>query len=467
VQKHRVQPPAGPAAAGTSPAAPPTRARYLIILVLFLVTTINYADRATLSIVGSDLSRDLGLDAVTLGYLLSAFSWSYVALQLPGGWLLDRLGSRRVYRWSLLGWSVFTIAQAGVGLLGAARVAAATLFGLRLGLGAAEAPSFPANSRLVAVWFPTAERGLASAIFNAAQYFSTVLFYPVMGAVTHAFGWPWVFVLMGSTGLIFGLAWNRLVYEPADHPRANAAEVEHIRAGGGLVDLDQGTARQTAAPSRPGLILELLRQRMLIGIFLGQYCINVLTWFFLTWFPIYLVKERGMSILQVGFVAVLPALCGFIGGVLGGWISDTLLRRGVPLSTARKVPIVAGLLLSTIIVGCNYVSAQWAVMVLMSLAFFGKGVGALGWAVMADVAPREATGLAGGLFNMCGNLAGIVTPIVIGYILQNTGSFEGALVYVGVHALLAVVSFVAIVGDIRRIELPPLRGVPVAVPATR
>jgi ACS family glucarate transporter-like MFS transporter len=276
-----------------------------------------------------------------------------------------------------------------------------------------------------------------------------------------------VFVLMGAVGLVFGLAWNRLVYEPADHPLANAAEVDHIRAGGGLVDLDQGTARRTTAPGRPGLILDLLRERMLVGIFLGQYCINVLTWFFLTWFPIYLVKQRGMSILQVGFVAVLPALCGFIGGVLGGWISDTLLRRGVPLSTARKAPIVAGLLLSTIIVGCNYVSAQWAVIALMSLAFFGKGVGALGWAVMADVAPREATGLASGLFNMCGNLAGIVTPIVIGYILQSTGSFEGALVYVGAHALLAVVSFLVIVGDIRRIELPPVSGVPVAVPATR
>jgi MFS transporter, ACS family, glucarate transporter len=470
VQKQRVQHrPGSPAAGrdGVRAADEPTRARYLIILILFLVTTINYADRATLSIVGTDLSRDLGLDAVTLGYLLSAFSWSYVALQLPGGWLLDRLGSRRVYRWSLLGWSVFTIAQAGVGMLGAARAAATTLFALRLGLGAAEAPSFPANSRLVAVWFPTAERGLASAIFNAAQYFSTVLFYPIMGTVTHAFGWPWVFVLMGAVGLVFGLAWNRLVYEPADHPLANAAEVDHIRAGGGLVDLDQGTARRTTAPGRPGLILDLLRERMLVGIFLGQYCINVLTWFFLTWFPIYLVKQRGMSILQVGFVAVLPALCGFIGGVLGGWISDTLLRRGVPLSTARKAPIVAGLLLSTIIVGCNYVSAQWAVIALMSLAFFGKGVGALGWAVMADVAPREATGLASGLFNMCGNLAGIVTPIVIGYILQSTGSFEGALVYVGAHALLAVVSFLVIVGDIRRIELPPVSGVPVAVPATR
>ena len=228
----------------------PSRARYLIILVLFIVSTINYADRATLSIVGTQLSKDLQLDPVTLGYLLSAFSWSYVALQIPGGWLLDRLGSRRVYRWSLLGWSAFTVAQAGVGVIGSARAAAAVLFGLRLGLGAAEAPSFPANSRLVAVWFPTAERGMASAIFNASQYFSTVLFYPVMGAVTHHWGWPWVFVVMGGIGLVFGLAWNRLVYEPADHPLANAEEVEHIRRGGGLVDLDRGGA--PAAAARPG-----------------------------------------------------------------------------------------------------------------------------------------------------------------------------------------------------------------------
>jgi ACS family glucarate transporter-like MFS transporter len=457
VPKHGVPTQPEPGHPADRPADTPTRARWLIILVLFIVSTINYADRATLSIVGTALSRDLQLDAVTLGYLLSAFSWTYVALQIPGGWLLDRAGSRRVYRWSLLGWSLFTMAQAVVGVLGAGRAAAATLFGLRLGLGAAEAPSFPANSRLVAVWFPTAERGLASAIFNASQYFSTVLFYPVMGALTHHLGWPSVFLVMGAIGLVFGLAWNRLVYEPADHPLANAAEVDHIRRGGGLVDLDRAGANSAPA-ARPGLVFELLQQRMLLGIFLGQYCINVLTWFFLTWFPIYLVRQRGMSILQVGFVAVLPALCGFIGGILGGVVSDALLRRGVPLSAARKIPIVAGLLLSTVIVGCNYVSTQWAVIALMCLAFFGKGVGALGWAVMADVAPREATGLAGGLFNTFGNLAGIVTPIVIGYILQGTGSFEGALVYVGAHALLAVVAFLVIVGDIRRIELPPAAG---------
>ena len=194
---------------------------------------------------------------------------------------------------------------------------------------------------------------------------------------------------------------------------------------------------------------------MLLGIFLGQYCINVLTWFFLTWFPIYLVKQRGMSILQVGFVAVLPAMCGFLGGILGGWISDTLLRRGAPLSTARKVPIVAGLLLSTIIVGCNYVSAQWAVIFAHEPGLLRQGRRRPRLGGDGRRRAAEATGLAGGLFNMFGNLAGIVMPIVIGYILQSTGSFEGALVYVGAHALLAVVAFLVIVGDIRRIELPP------------
>lgn len=445
-----------------TPAGPaPTRARYRILAVLFLVTTLNYADRATLSIVGTDLAAALRLDPVTMGYLLSAFSVTYVACQIPGGWLLDARGSRRVYRWSLLGWSAFTLAQAVTPVVAAAgagvRTAAATLFGLRLGLGAAEAPAFPANSRLVAAWFPAAERGMASAVFNSAQYFATVLFYPIMGAITHQLGWPWVFVLMGALGLAFGVSWPRLVYDPRDHPGANAAEVAYIAAGGGLVDLDRpGAAAAPVVPRRSQgtLILALLRNRMLAGIFLGQYGINAMTWFFLTWFPIYLVKARGLTILQVGFVAALPALCGFAGGLLGGWISDRLLARGVSLSAARKIPIVGGLLLSTVIVGCNYLASPAAVIACLSLAYFGKGVGALGWAVMSDVAPREATGLAGGLFNTAGNLAGVLTPIAIGYILRETGSFAGALVFVGAHALLAVVSFLVIVGEIRRVELP-------------
>ena len=197
----------------------------------------------------------------------------------------------------------------------------------------------------------------------------------------------------------------------------------------------------------------LLSRRMLIGIYIGQYCVNVLTYFFLTWFPVYLVEQRGMSILKAGVVIVLPAICGFAGGVLGGIMSDALLRRGVSLSLARKIPIVGGLLLSTSMILCNFVQANWIVVLIMSLAFFGKGVGSLGWAVVADTAPKEMTGLYGGLFNTFGNVGAITTPIVIGYIVAVTGSFSGALVYVGANALLAVLGYTVIAGRFERVHL--------------
>ncbi|WP_336874064.1 MFS transporter, partial [Pseudomonas juntendi] len=195
------------------------------------------------------------------------------------------------------------------------------------------------------------------------------------------------------------------------------------------------------------------------------YCINAITYFFLTWFPVYLVQERGMTILKAGFIASLPAVCGFIGGVLGGVISDWLLRRGNSLTFSRKLPIVCGLMLSTTMVFCNYVDAEWMVVGFMTLAFFGKGIGALGWAVVADTSPKQIAGLSGGLFNTFGNIASITTPIVIGYIISATGSFKWALVYVGANALVAVFSYLAIVGPIKRIELRDDAPKPQAEPA--
>src|SRR5512134_2790841 len=149
--------------------------RYVVVWLLFLATTVNYADRATLSIAGSSLAKDLSLDPVAMGYVFSAFGWAYVLGQIPGGWLLDRFGSKRVYVASVAAWSIVTLLQGFVGLL-AAGAAVVVLFVLRLLLGCAEAPSVPGNSRIVAAWFPTAERGTASAIFNSAQYFALVLF---------------------------------------------------------------------------------------------------------------------------------------------------------------------------------------------------------------------------------------------------------------------------------------------------
>ena len=429
-----------------------TNVRYWIVVMLFIVTAFNYGDRATLSIAGPAMTKDLGLDSVGMGFIFSAFSWAYVIGQIPGGWLLDRFGSKKVYFYSIFTWSIFTLFQGFVGAFSLANAVIA-LFVLRFMVGLCESPSFPGNSRIVAAWFPAQERGTAVSIFNSAQYFATVIFAPIMGWLTHAVGWSHVFFFMGGTGILLSFLWLKVIKNPTDHPGMNRAELEYIEKGGALTNMDQPAKKAELTVSKWNAIKQLLQSRMMMGVYLGQYCINALTYFFITWFPVYLVQERGMSILKAGFIASIPAICGFTGGVLGGIISDFMLRRGYSLTLARKTPIVLGMLLSMSMVICNYVDSEMMVIIVMAAAFFGKGVGALGWAVMADTAPKEISGLSGGLFNMFGNLSGIVTPIAIGYIIKSTGSFNGALVYVGLHALLAIISFVFIVGTIKRIEL--------------
>jgi len=433
-----------------------TRVRYLILSMLFLVTTINYADRATIAIAGANIQEDLGIDSVSLGYIFSAFGWAYVIGQIPGGWLLDRFGSKRVYGAGIFLWSLFTLMQSFVGQIQIVS-AVVGLFLLRLLVGFAEAPSFPGNARVVAAWFPTAERGLASAIFNSAQYFATVIFAPLMGWLTFTFGWESVFLVMGAVGIVVAGVWMVVIYSPRKHPLINAEELEYIGANGGLIDLDSAPPSDGEAVPETmphwRYLGQLLTNRMMLGVYLGQYCINAITYFFLTWFPVYLVQEQGMSILKAGFIASLPAVSGFTGGILGGFFSDYLLRRGLSLGAARKTPIVIGMCLATGMMVCNYVNSEWLVVAVMSLAFFGKGFGALGWAVVSDTSPKEIAGLSGGLFNTFGNIASITTPIIIGYIISATGSFHWALVYVAANAVLAIFSYLVIVGPIERVEL--------------
>ena len=428
-----------------------SRIRWGILAMLFIATTINYADRATIAIAGPDIAKDLGLSPVEMGYIFSAFAWSYVLAQLPGGWLLDRFGSKMTYGCSIFLWSLFTLLQGFVGFFSGA-AAFILLIALRLLVGASEAPAFPGNSRITSAWFPTQERGLAASIFNSAQYFATVAFAPLMGWIVHHYGWQSIFFFMGALGMLVALVWFKTIYSPKDHPRLSAGDLQYMEQGGALVELDR-KQQATSSVATLACIKELLSSRMLLGVYIGQYCINSLTYFFITWFPIYLVQERGMNILQAGFLASLPAIAGFLGGISGGWLSDRLMKKGYSITLSRKLPIVVGMLMSTSMIGCNYVATDTLVIAIMSLAYFGKGVGALGWAVVADTSPKEAGGLSGGLFNTFGNTAGIVTPIVIGYLVQATGSFAAALAYVGAHAVLAIVSYLCVVGDIKRITL--------------
>ncbi|KMV34817.1 MFS transporter [Franconibacter pulveris] len=426
--------------------------RFYILLTIFIVTTINYADRATLSIAGTEVAKALQLDAISMGYIFSAFGWAYLLMQIPGGWLLDRYGSKKVYTWSLFFWSLFTFTQGFVDMLPLAW-AGISMFFMRFMLGFSEAPSFPANARIVAAWFPTKERGTASALFNAAQYFSLAIFSPLLGWLTFAWGWEHVFTVMGAIGFVLTLVWVKFIHNPGDHPRMSKEELEYISNNGAVVDMDHKKTDSQQSGPKLHYIKQLLTNRMMLGVFFGQYFINTITWFFLTWFPVYLVQEKGMSILKVGLVASIPALCGFAGGVLGGVFSDYLVKRGASLTFARKLPIVVGMLLASTIILCNYTDSTVLVVSLMALAFFGKGFGALGWPVISDTAPKEIVGLCGGVFNVFGNVASIVTPLVIGYLVSELHSFNAALIFVGCSALMAMVCYLVIVGDIKRMEL--------------
>jgi len=428
-----------------------TRMRYGILLLIFLLTTINYADRATFSIAGDAASKDLGLNPIQMGYIMSAFAWAYVIGQIPGGALLDRFGTKLIYTLAIAAWSFFTLVQGFSGFLTGGAIFAG-LFAMRFMVGLAESPSFPGNARLVAAWFPGSERGTASAIFNSAQYFSLVVFAPFMGWLVHTFDWHSVFFVMGGLGLIAAFVFWKMVRSPVDHPGVNKAELDYIEAGGGLIRMEDRTVTKSAAFSWAN-VKQVLGSRMLMGVFIGQYGINVLTYFFVTWFPIYLVKERGLNILEAGFAAAAPALCGFVGGVLGGIISDALLKKTGSLTIARKTPLLIGMLLSALIIACAYIDNSALIVVVMAVAFFGKGIASLGWAVVSDTSPREFVGVTGGIFNTFGNTAGIVTPIVIGYIVAATGSFDGALWFVGIHCLLVIAAYFLITGKIERLTL--------------
>ncbi|WP_207857735.1 MFS transporter, partial [Lucifera butyrica] len=328
-----------------------TNVRYFILAILFIVTTVNYVDRATLSMAAPAMRKDLALNPVSMGYAFSAFGWAYTALQVPGGWLLDKYGSRLVYGLGLFFWSLFTFMQGMIGFISGIS-AFLMLFALRFLMGFSEAPAFPANSRITTMWFPTHERGLAAAIFNSAQYFALAAFSPLMGWILAIFGWRHIFYTMGFIGMIMAFIWFKVIREPKNHPAANQAELDYIQAGGGLAK--EGDKKTDIKWS---YIQALITNRMMIGVYFGQFCLNTITWFFLTWFPTYLVQAKGLSIIKVGIFASIPAIAGFAGGILGGYISDWLLRRGMTLTAARKIPIILGLILSGSIILANYVTA--------------------------------------------------------------------------------------------------------------
>jgi ACS family D-galactonate transporter-like MFS transporter len=421
---------------GSGPAAPaPDRRRFVVLALLAIGTMINYLDRTVLGIAAPSLSKELALRPQMLGVVFSAFSWAYAAAQIPGGILLDRLGSRLTYFLAVAFWSLFTLLQG-------AAVNLATLLGMRLGLGLAEAPCFPTNSRVVAAWFPQRETARATAIYTLGEYLGLACFGPALYWITSHFGWRAMFVIVGLAGIAFAVLWWIVYRDPGHH---DAAQTEPAPA--------------TAAPRNGqtafswAQVRRLLRFRQIWGACIGQFGGNSTLVFFLTWFPTYLASARHMEWIKAGIFSILPFAAGGLGVLCGGWFSDFLLKRTHSANLARKLPVIVGLLGASVIIAANYVDSDAVVIAVMSVAFFSQGMTGLGWALITDIAPLKLPGVTGGIFGFAANIAGITTPLVIGVVVGATGSFEYALAYIGAVALLGAIGYIFILGDVRRLEM--------------
>ncbi|HET7083997.1 MAG TPA: MFS transporter [Rhizomicrobium sp.] len=426
----------------TAPTEKPTRHRYVVMTMIFVCVAITFLDRGNISLTAPLMGKELGIDPKHMGWILSGFSWTYALFQIPSGWLVDRIRPRYFYPAILILWSVAT-AFLGVvgGFIG--------LFLLRLLIGALEAPSYPINNQVVTSWFPDRERAGAIGFYTSAQFIGLAFLQPLLLELEMTHGWRSVFFTTGLGGLLWGLVWWLGYRNPRDSRRANAAEVELIETGGGLVDLGSAANTQKRAFRWDDLIT-VFKYRKLWGVYLGQFAVTSCQWFFLTWFPTYLITFRHLSVPKTPLYVALPFIAAFVGVQLSGFVSDRILRSGKSLSVARKTPIIIGLLLSASIIGANFVESPEAVIGFMALAFFGNGMASIGWSLISHVAPRHLIGLTGGTFNCISNLSGIATPLVFGYLAQE-GLIALGFVYVATIAVMGALAYIVMIGKLERV----------------
>jgi ACS family D-galactonate transporter-like MFS transporter len=410
--------------------------------MLFVTVAINYLDRGNLAVAATALARDLRLDPIHLAWIFSGFGWAYALFQIPGGWLVDRVRPRTLFALVCGFWSLATLMQGFAG-------AFLALFGLRLLLGLFEAPSFPICNKLATAWFPEGERAGAIGFYTSGQFIGLGLMTPLLVLAQSHFGWRSVFMITGGAGLAWSAFWYLRYRDPDQSTRLSAGERELIRAGHGWAN----AAGIAAVPARFDMadLRFVLTQRKLWGIYLGQFALNSVPWFFLTWFPTYLVQFRHFDLAQAGFSSALPYLAAVAGVLAGGFCSDLLVRSGASSSFARKAPIIAGMLLSTSVVGANFVTGQRWVVFFFTFAFFCNGFASITWILVSLLAPKRLIGLTGGVFNFFGNLASALVPLAIGVIVKY-GGFAPALAFIAAVALGGVLSYLLLVGKVERIH---------------
>jgi MFS transporter, ACS family, D-galactonate transporter len=412
------------------------RRRWTIATLLGTGVIVSYFDRAILTVSAPAIQREFHIDDLTLGFLLGAFGWTYGAMQVPVGLLLDRYGVRRIMLVSILLWATASLAaSAAVGFV--------TIYLARASLGIAEAPAFPASAKAVGYWFPRSERSFATALFDGAAKFANVVALPVAAFITVSFGWRGTFVAAAMLSMSYFILFRRTYREPSDDPRLNAQERAHIIRGGAAVE---GTARIGGFR----LLNSLVRSRKVWGLSLGFGCYSYAFAFFISWLPVYLSREIKMDLMSTAGLAAVPWLFATATNLLvGGWLIDHLIKRGMNETAVRKSVIVTGMVTALAVVGAAFTRDPRWVLVWITLSLSGLAAASpASWSLPSLIAPRGGAGTIGGIMNFMASAIGMTAPIVTGLIVQNAHSFSGAFLMAGVMVACGIFFFTIVMGPV-------------------
>ena len=418
------------------------RRRWAIAALLGFGILVNYFDRVNLSVSRDALRDAFGISTVVFGFLSSAYNLPYMLLQLPSGLLLDRFGVRRVGTVSTIIWSIASFVGAGA-------IGIKSLFGSRFLLGIGEAPTFPGNAKAVGYWFPKSERTLATAMFDSMAKFSSAIGVPLLGLVLLNFGWRANFALTGAISLVYFALFYNWYHNPSQDRALSAVEREHIERGGAQPE----DAVRAAAGAPLGY---LLQQPKVLGLALGYGSYNYVFYLLLTWLPAYLQDTQHLDLAHSAFYTAVPWLCAGVAElIVGGWLVDALIQRGLNATRVRQTFLVSGMLLGLGIFGVAYAATAGAAVFWISLSITGLSIAApVGWSMPGLIAPRESVGTVGGIMNLSNQIAGIAAPIVTGFIVAYTRSYSAAFVAAAAFLLIGIAAYIFLLGNMAPIPEP-------------
>ena len=424
-----------------------THRRYWVFFLLFLFSAIAYLDRVNMSVAGKPIAHEFGLSPIALGYLFSSFLWAYVLMMLPGGRLIDRWGPHVIASVATAVWST---AQMATGMVGSF----AAMLMVRLGLGVGEAPFAPISYSSVRLWSPYTERGTAIAAISCGSTLGLALGAPAVAWLIETLSWRWSFIITGAVGFVWVAVWAALVSTPEKTGWLPPAERDHILAG-----RDAGIT----PPNHGGVgYLGLIRSPAMWGLFISQGCLVYTGYLYISWLPNYLQTARHLSILNSGIYTAIPFLISTVVGVVANWAGDRVLTAEAVRGGSRRYLVVLSLLFMAAGLGIPFVQSLAAVITLITIAVSAAHVGpAANGALVADLlrSPSDA-GRATAFLVLGGNTFGLLAPIVTGYVVAATGSFNAAFVVAGALALVGAVAALALVRGTLGEHVRPSRASP-------